>query len=58
MASESLGNYNKYMIVSGYTVIDSQIRNLNEGIKELRKLEWISPEPVLVEVVARAKETL
>lgn len=50
--------YGKYMIISGYTVIDSQIRNLNEGIKELRKLEWISPEPVLVEVVARAKETL
>ena len=48
-------NHN-YMIISGYTVINSQIKNLNEGMKELRKLEWISPEPVLVEVIARAKE--
>lgn len=55
MASETFG---KYMIISGYTVIDSQIKTLRDGISELRKLEWISPEPVLVEVVARAKETL
>ena len=48
----------QYMIISGYTVIDSQIKNFNDGIKELRKLDWISPEPILVEVVARAKETL
>ena len=54
MASER----KEYMIISGYTVIDSQIRTLNDGIKELRKLDWISPEPILVEVVARAKETL
>ena len=54
MASE---NY-RFMIISGYTVINSQIKNLNEGMKELRKLEWISPEPVLVEVVARAKEVV
>lgn len=48
----------QYMIISGYTVIDSQIKDFNEGVKELRKLEWISPEPVLVKVVTHAKETL
>lgn len=52
MASE---NY-KYMIISGYNVIDSQIRTLKDGMNELRKLDWISPEPILVEVIARAKE--
>lgn len=46
----------QYMIVSGYTVIASQIKNLKEGMDELRKLHWISPEPVLVKVVANAKE--
>ena len=51
-------NFTKYMIISGYTVINSDIKNIKEGFDELRKLDWISPEPILVQVIARAKEIL
>lgn len=46
----------EYMIICGYTVFDSQITSLKEGFEELRKLDWITPEPILVKVVAHAKE--
>lgn len=48
----------QYMIISGYTVIDYQIRDFAQGVERLRKLDWVSPEPVLVKVVAYAKEIL
>lgn len=44
------------MIISGYTVIESSINSLREGMEKLRKYDWISPEPILVKVVAYAKE--
>ena len=44
------------MIISGYTVMYSGIKSFSDGVKKLRSLEWISPEPVLVKVVAYAKE--
>ena len=46
------------MIISGYTVIQSDIRSFSEAVKEIRKLDWLSPEPVLVKVVNYAQEIL
>ena len=46
----------QFMIISGYTVLESDIKSFGEAIKRLRKYEWISPEPVLVKVICNAKE--
>lgn len=49
----------QYMIVSGYTVVNYQIRDFKQGVEEIRRLaKWMSPEPVLVKVVAYGKEIL
>lgn len=46
------------MIISGYTVIQSNIGSFSEAVKEIRKLDWLSPEPILVKVINYAKEIL
>lgn len=49
----------QYMIISGYTVVNYQIRDFKQGVEEIRRLaKWMSPEPVLVKVVAYGKEIL
>ena len=49
----------QYMIVSGYTVVNYQIRDFKQGVEEIRRLaKWMSPEPILVKVVAYGKEIL
>lgn len=46
----------RFMIISGYTVIESDIRTFSEAVRKLRGLDWIAPAPVLVKVICNAKE--
>lgn len=45
-----------FMIVSGYTVMMSEITSFSKGVTELRKMNWISPAPKLVKVICDAQE--